>query len=133
MDVNEVGDIIEGGGPDGGAPEKLGEGADPGGNVKGDASIVCATGPTAGGGGPRVDGVKVEMGGGGPIDMFMLEFVFVRLKLVVGVLLIMGGGGNALVDGEARLVMGDEFICGTKPGGTKVEAVVENVETEGGL
>ena len=63
----------------------------------------------------------------------MLEFVFVRLKLVVGVLLIMGGGGNALVDGEARLVMEDEFICGTKPGGTKVEAVVENVETEGGL
>ena len=130
MDVNEVGDIIEGGGPDGGAPEKLGEGADPGGNAKGDASIVCDTGPTAGGGGPRVDdGVK----GGGPIDMFMLELVFVRLKLVVGVLLILGGGGNALVDGEAKLVMGDEFICGTKPGGTKVEAVVENVETEGGL
>ena len=130
MEVNEVGDIIEGGGPDGGAPEKLGDGVDPGGNVKGDASIVCA-GPIAGGGPTVDDGVKVEIWGGGPIDMFMLEFVFVRLKLVVGVLLIIGGGGNA--DGEARLVMGDEFICGTKPGGTNVEAVVENVETEGGL
>ena len=133
MDVNEVGDIMDGGGPDGEGPEKLGDDViDPGGNAKGDESIVCVNGPTAGSGGARGDeGVKVEIGGGGPIGMSMLEFVLIKFKLVVCGVLIIGEGGKALEDGEVKLVvMGDEFNCGTKPGGTKVEAVVENVETE---